>query len=214
MKKRMRLAGAAIAAGTITALGSPVAEASPPPLEVTLPIAGNTHLAKPNVDVTLPEGGSLSGNLDLVRRVLKGDVTVPQLTAKMKVIGLGTTAKVNLIPTKQSITRINKKGVATTRLWFKLQLADVRLDLLPLFSIVNSKTCMTPEIATTLKSPGAIDLNQPIPLQGEFTVPKFQDCGLIKVPFFPSITTELISSLIAGSGNTMSINAGPIIRTN
>ncbi|KAA1422747.1 hypothetical protein FE697_011310 [Mumia zhuanghuii] len=206
-----RFAGAAaVGAMIFGGLAATVTPANAQP--VTLPITGTTTVAAQNATLTIPEGASLDGDFSFGPPIsVVGDVNIPTINAQIRLLGIpglgDTTSKVNLVQTGQTKASVGDGGIVNVDLTFRLDVPRVSSDLLPFINIVRSG-CHTGEIKTTLHSTSPFSLTEPVSLEGEFTIPKFEGCGFKIGP--TSGRDLLLTSLLSGPGNTMSLKAGPI----
>ncbi|MBW9206894.1 hypothetical protein KV102_11085 [Mumia sp. zg.B53] len=211
MSIRKQLGGLA-AVGALV-LGSLVATTAPANAQpVTLPITGTATVAKQNATLQIPEGASLDGDFNFGPPItVVGDVNIPPIEAHIRLLGIpglgDTTSTVKLVQTSPTAATVGEDGVVSVDLSFRLAVPRVSSDLLPFLNIVRSG-CGTGEITTTLRSTTPFSLTEPVQLEGEYTIPKFQGCGYKIGP--TSGRDLLLTSLLSGSGNKMTLQAGPI----
>lgn len=192
-------ATAAIPAATAAAEGG---------IKVTLPISGEATIAKRDTTLHLPEGAQMVG--ELVGNTVTGDLTIPPATAKMRILDIpkigDTTSTVRIVGTAPAVTTLNPDGSVTVVNRFRIEIPRVSSDLLPSLNIVK-ETCRSKEITATLHGP-KFELFAPFPLEGTFTIPKFEQCGWSFLGL-PSARDLLLSELLSGPDNTMKLMAGP-----
>ncbi|MGH1561956.1 hypothetical protein [Mumia sp. DW29H23] len=211
MSIRKQLGGLAAVGALI--LGSLVATSAPASAQpVTLPITGNATVAKQGATLEIPEGAKLSGDFTFGPPIsVVGDVDIPTIEAHIRLLGIpglgDTTSTVKMVQTAPTAATVGTDGVVNVDLTFRLDVPRVSSDLLPFLNIVRSG-CRTGEIKTTLHSTTPFSLTEPVTLAGEFTIPKFEGCGFKIGP--TSGRDLLLTSLLSGSGNTMTLQAGPI----
>jgi hypothetical protein len=192
----MLAATALVAATTAVAVAAP-AQAAPIPINFNN-VTGTTHLAKPNVDVAVPKS-TVQTEVDLATNTVTGSANLANLTAKLSLANLiGVTSTVKIVPVGGLTGTIDlaasKLSTTTT---FTLQVIDVHLDVAPRINLVKSK-CRTARATTlTLTNTTPVDLLKPITMVGTYTIPPFTGCGLL---------TPLLSLLLAGPNNTMTLN--------
>ncbi|QMW67167.1 hypothetical protein H4N58_04380 [Mumia sp. ZJ1417] len=217
MSIRTRLArlpsiGAASAVGALM-IGSLVATAAPASaVPVTLPISGTTTVAKQNATLEIPEGAKLTGDFDFGPPIsVVGDLSIPTIDAHIRLLGIpglgDTTSTVKIVQTRKAAATVGNDGIVVVDVAFRLEVPRVSSDLLPFLNIVRSG-CRTGEVTTTLRSTEPFSLTEPANLVGEFTIPGFQGCGFKVGP--TSGRDFLLTQLLSGSGNQMSLKAGPI----
>jgi hypothetical protein len=160
-------------------------------------VTGQTLVKKPNVTITVPQS-SFTAKLDLGTGQLTGDLKLPDLQMKMKLLGfVPVTSTVRLVPvgpTTAQVDLANSRITSTTT--FTLQILRVSQDWLPKVNLVPA-TCTTSRPTTaTLVNTTPIDLFNGTTLEGSYTIPSFRNCGAL---------TPVLSLLIAGPGNTMKL---------
>jgi hypothetical protein len=176
--------------------------AQPAHAEPTFPlfwgnVTGETVMAKPKVTVTIPKS-TFAATVDLGNGQLVGDMKVPDMTMKMKMFGfVPVTSIVRMVPVGQTTGTVdlaNSKVTSTTR--FTLEVLRSSTDFAPDINMVQAGCTTSAPSEAVLVNTAPIDLGGKTPLTGTFTVPKFKNCGIL---------TPLLTHLISGPGNTMSI---------
>ncbi|WP_262848639.1 hypothetical protein [Mumia quercus] len=211
MSIRTRLA--AVSAVGALILGSLVATATPASaVPVTLPISGTATVAKQNATLVIPEGAQLTGDFDFGPPLsVVGDLTIPTIDARIRLLGIpgigDTTSTVKIVQTRQATATVGTDGIVVVDVAFRLEVPRVSSDLLPFLNIVRSG-CRTGEVTTTLRSTEPFSLTEPANLVGEYTIPAFEGCGFKIGP--TSGRDFLLTQLLSGGGNQMSLQAGPI----
>jgi hypothetical protein len=183
------------AAAALTVAGP--AQAAPLPINFNN-VTGTTHLAKPNVDVAVPASTVLT-EVDPATGTVTGSANLANLTAKLKLANLvGVTSTVKIVPVgglTGTIDLTASKLSTTTK--FTLEVIDVHTDAAPRINLVKPG-CRTVRASTlTLNNTTPVDLFQPITMVGSYAIPPFRGCGLL---------TPLLSLLLSGPGNTMTLN--------
>jgi hypothetical protein len=197
LRRTLMLATTALlGAAAAVAVAAP-AQAAPIPINFNN-VTGTTHLAKPNVDVDVPTS-SVQTQVDLETNTVTGTANLANLTAKLNLANLiGVTSTVKIVPVGGLTGTIDlgaSKLSTTTR--FTLQVVDVHLDVAPRINLVKSN-CRTVRASTlTLNNTTPVDLFQPITMVGTYTIPPFTGCGIL---------TPLLSLLLSGPNNTMTLN--------
>jgi hypothetical protein len=192
----MLAATALVAATTAVAVAAP-AQAAPIPINFNN-VTGTTHLAKPNVDVAVPQS-TVQTQVDLATGTVTGSANLANLTARLNLANLiGVTSTVKIVPVgglTGTIDLAASKLSTTTK--FTLEVVDVHLDAAPRINLVRAG-CRTVRATTlTLTNTTPVDLFQPITMVGTYTIPPFTRCGLL---------TPLLSLLLSGPNNTMTLN--------
>lgn len=210
MSIRQQLGG--LAAGALI-LGSLVAAATPASAQpVTLPITGNATVAKQNATLKIPDGAKLTGDFTFgPPATVVGDVDIPTIEAHIRLLGIpgigDTTSTVKLVQTAPTVATVGNNGIVNVDLTFRLAVPRVSPDLLPFLNIVRGG-CRTGQTKTTLHSTTPFSLTKPVELKGGFTIASFEGCGFKIGP--TSGRDLLLTRLLSGSGNTMTLQAGPI----
>jgi hypothetical protein len=192
----MLAAAALVAATTAVAVAAP-AQAAPIPINFNN-VTGTTHLKKPNVDVAVPKS-TVQTQVDLETNTVTGSANLANLTAKLNLAALiGVTSTVKIVPVGALTGTIDlgasKLSTTTT---FTLEVVDVHLDVAPRINLVRSG-CRTVRATTlTLTNTTPVDLFRPITMVGTYTIPPFTRCGIL---------TPLLSLLLSGPNNTMTLN--------
>ena len=188
-------ATALLGATTALAVAAP-AQAAPIPINFNN-VTGTTHLAKPNVDVAVPQS-TVQTQVDLETGTVTGTANLADLTAKLDLAGLiGVTSTVRIVPVGGLTGTIDlAASKLSTTTMFTLQVIDVHLDAAPRINLVTSR-CRTVRASTlTLNNTTPVDIFQPITTVGTYTIPPFTGCGLL---------TPLLSLLLSGPNNTMTL---------
>jgi hypothetical protein len=156
-------------------------------------VTGSTHLAKPNVDATIPTS-VVDAQLDTATGALTGTAQIPDFQVNIKIAGLiDTTSVVRLVPVGNLTGSQTDTLTATQQ--FRIQLVRVFSPLAPKINLVPAG-CGTRQISTVvLHNITPIDLFDTT-TSGTYTIPRFSGCGLL---------TPLLNLLLPGSGNTLTL---------
>ena len=177
---------------------------------LTLPVTGEAHLAKRDTVLTLPAGAKMVGKLNPDFTVT-GDLLIPDTTARMRIFGVpklgDTTSTVRIVGTAPTQTTFDADGGVTVVNKVRIEIPRVSSDALPYVNVVRD-TCRTGEITATLHG-DTFDLFTPFPLEGSFTIPAFKQCGY-SVFGLPAARDLLLTELLSGPDNTMSLMVGPV----
>ena len=201
MRTVRRLAAAVIATALVSVVA--VGVSAPAHAEPNIPlywgnVTGETVLAKPKVTVPIPKS-TFSATIDLADGSLVGDLVVPELTMKMKLLGFAPlTSTVRLVPVGQTTAKVDlaaSKIYATSE--FTMEIVKVSSDWTPDWNLVPAGCSTSASSVAQLENTAPIDLGGVTPLAGSFEIPAFQNCGIL---------TPLLTHLISGPGNTMAIN--------
>jgi hypothetical protein len=204
MKQRTKVARALAALGLVSAaFGGVVATSSPAGADPILPIDWNvdatTHIASVGIDSTTT-GGSFVGEVDLGTGALTGDLSLPPAETSFEVLGLGL-ADVGFAvePTAPTTGTVDLSTLTVTMTsTFDIKLTHVSPAGVDLINLVGDH-CRTRE-PITLTATGPVDLVNGSTITGEFSIPRFERCGLL---------TFGLNLLLPGDGNTFSATASP-----
>lgn len=204
MKMRTRAARVIAAVGLATAgIAGSVVTASPASAEPTLDLAwdleATTYIASLGIENTVT-GGSFVGSVDLGAGTITGNLNLPPSETSFEVLGVGL-ADVGfaVAPTGPTTGTVD----LTTLTVSMTSSFNIKIPYLNPFGIdaINlvGKKCQTRE-AITLNMSGPVDLVNGSTFSGEFSIPKFKDCGLLTLP---------LNLIIPGGGNTFTSTASP-----
>ncbi|KHL08968.1 Ig-like domain-containing protein [Mumia flava] len=214
---RIRAATATVvtAAAGLTAALLATTPADAAPVPVVLPISGTTTLANPlagGAVLTMPEGARLRGDFDLATSGVTGTMEIPEITAKVRALGLpwigDTTSTVVLEPIGDTVAVVGDGGIVTADTTFRIALPDVRSDL-PLLRLINlgGPTCRTGDVTARLVSSEPFSLTDPIAMSAAFTIGDLHGCpDVLGLP----AGDWLLSTLLSGDGNRLDLTVGPI----
>jgi nicotinamide mononucleotide (NMN) deamidase PncC len=159
---------------------------------------GTTFIAKQKVTAEIPTS-VVKTSIDLDAKTLTGSAQIPDLTVHLKLAGLiPTTSIVRIVPqgglTGTVDLGANKLSTTTT---FKLQVLKVFQDALPKLNLVSNGCISKTATSATLTNTTPIDIFSTTTVSGSYTIPAFTKCGLL---------TPLLTTLLAGGGNTLTLN--------
>jgi hypothetical protein len=194
---RARLA--ALAAVSILLTAAPAASAA----DVILPfsnykVGGSLTVKKLSQSIALPNGSTFNGWANITQQTLIGNVSIPEFTSTIKVLGVPTnvTTKLEQVqPVQGSVTvdpnfNVHIRSTNTAL----LRIRKLRLGLLSV-----PTTCRTADpIKLTLNYDGP--LVYPLAFDGTTTIPPLTGCGLLG----PTLGT-----LLSGPGNPYHITLAP-----
>jgi hypothetical protein len=188
---------ASLAAATLGLAFAQPAQAAPIDL-VFANTTGTTYIAKQKVTADIPTS-VVKTSIDLDSKTLTGSASIPDLTVHLKLAGLiPTTSIVRIVPqgglTGTVDLGANKLSTTTT---FKLQVLRVFQDALPKLNLVSSNCISKTATSATLTNTTPIDIFATTTVSGTYTIPGFTKCGLL---------TPLLTTLLAGGGNTLTLN--------
>lgn len=204
MRMRAKLGRTVAALGLVTAgLAGSVATAAPASADPIIPIDWNIDASTTIAKLGLTQevtGGSFVGSADLGAGTVTGNLSLPANSIKFQLLGLdladvgfelapvgATTGTIDLANLSVSITST-----------FNIKIPHLYALGINKLNLVGSH-CQTAK-PITLTMSGPVDLANPSRFSGEFTIPKFKDCGLL---------TFAINLIIPGDGNTFTATATP-----
>ncbi|WP_122818724.1 hypothetical protein [Nocardioides pantholopis] len=188
---------ATTAALALVFAGSPAAHAAT--IDVDYDVTGSTTIAStgstialgPAVLATRVEAdGAFAADLDLpgTRTQFKLAGFIP-VTANVAFEAVGETAG--------QLSRVGRTQVATSTSSYYVRLSNIKAAGLPLFAGPFCRTREPVVIQADTPAGEAFDIVKGGRLVGEYSIGKFQHCGL---------NTLLINSIIPGDGNTIELN--------
>jgi hypothetical protein len=198
---RRALAAAAILVVALVGSVALAPPASAAPIPIQQQIDAVAHVARLDQDIVV-EGGSFNGGVDLETGAITGDIVLPPATTFINLAGL--------IPAARATFEMRPVGPATGHLDLAGGTATItstfdifvpRIDPLGVGLLnLSSPRCKTVTPITVTMS-GPFNLTGPSTFSGDFTIPRFQDCGL---------STAALNLLAPGPGNTFTATATPV----
>lgn len=186
------------AAGVVSGLLAGTVVAAPPAEAQTFPldfeVTATVHIASLDIENTV-EGGTFVGEVDLETGALTADLDLPPSETELDLVGLPlATAGFATVPTGPTTGTVDLEDFTVeTTTEVDILITYLRPTLLPLLNLVGDN-CQTSE-PITIETEGDLDLEAGIEIEAEFTIPEFQNCGLV---------TPILNQLIPGDGNTFS----------
>jgi hypothetical protein len=199
--RRALAAAAALTAAlaALVALGEPAS--AEPIVPVQQRIDAVAHVARLGQDIEVV-GGSFTGSVDLGTGAITGDIVLPPATTFVSLAGLLPAARATfeMRPVGPATGHLDLAG-GTASITSTFDIYVPRIDPLGLglanLSTPNCKT--TTPITVTMSGP--FNLTGPSTFSGDFTIPRFQRCGL---------STTALNLLAPGPGNTFTATATPV----
>jgi hypothetical protein len=201
MTSKLRRGFVAVGLMAATAVGSVAtapAATSAPDIPINWTVDATTHIAGLNQDTTIT-GGTFVGSVDLATGNITADLTLPDATSDVKLLGIPlATATFRVAPTGPATGHVDLATMTVTiSNSFNIKIPSLKPKIFPINLVGNN--CGTAE-PITLDMSGPVDLVNGSTLSGEFTIPKFSNCG---------IATFALSLLASGPGNTFTATARP-----
>lgn len=201
--KRRRLIGVAVAlaaasAALVLGASSAVADTT---LTLTYPASGSTSVAATNASLALGPG-SLTATADLTTGMVTGTLSLPNSTGSFTELGIVPVTATVAFTEVGSVTGTVSlaTGATTATADETLRITDLKVAGVDTFVGPNCKT-VTPARITVTSQPG-FSVLQGGPLAGTYTIPDFNNCGLL------DSEAGLIDLTIPGPGNTIALTLG------
>ena len=196
-----RRAVLALAVALLTAFVVSVPAASA--ADIVLPftnykVGGSLTVKKLNQSITLPAGSTFNGSANLTTSQLSGNLSIPEFTSTIKVLGIPTqvTTKLDQAQPLQGTIKVDPNFTIHIR---STTSAILRIKRLRLGLLSVPTTCRTAEpVVLTLNYDGP--LAYPIAFNGTTTIPRLTGCGLLG----PTLGT-----LLSGPGNAYHVTLAP-----
>ena len=200
---RRRLAGAALtlaAATAALALGATSAFADTT-ITLTYPASGSTFVVKTNAGLNLGPG-SLTATADLTTGTVTGTMSLPDSTGSFTELGVvPVTATVAFTEDGPVTGTVNlQTGATTDTVNMTLRITDLKVAGIDTFVGDHCQT-VTPAVITVASGSG-FSVIAGGPLTGTYTIPDFNNCGLLDVE------APIINLVIPGPGNTINLTLG------
>lgn len=202
---KRRLAGAAfVIAAAAAAIGvSTSAAMADSTTTLTYPVTGSTYLSAPNATVTLGPG-TLTTTADLTTGALTGSLSLPPATGSFTELGLipvtATTEFIQQGQTTGTLTFTNGVPTVTATSYVTIRITNLTVAGIPVPPGPFCQT-VTPAEITVTSQPG-FKLLLGGTVAGTYTVPLFNNCGLLNVE------TPVINATLPGPGNTITLTLG------
>lgn len=187
----------------LIALAGMMVAAAPAAADAVLPlqnyaVGGSIHLAKLGDTVNLPAGSTFNGSADVTTGKLTGDVSIPEFSTTIPVLGLPARATLQLVESQPSAGTftLNANGTITVNATSTATLYIRRLGLL--FVSVPS-TCRT-SAPIVLALDGTGSLTAGFAFAGTTTISPLTGCGVLG---------PALSLLLSGPGNAYHITLTP-----
>jgi len=173
---------------------------------VKLDVEGSTFIAANNG--TVPLLGVIKSQFNLTRGEFKGDLNLDPTKGSFEVIQgwkrYQATAKIEFEPVGETVgTLVDGVLMATSQAYVKLPKVTKTLFGLAFWNIGGGADCRTKEPVTfTITSADGeyFDALSGGVVTGTYTMPALENCGLL---------TSILSSKLAGPGNTISLTLTP-----
>lgn len=171
-----------------------------PDLTVHWRVDASTHLAKLNMDVTVPRG-TFDGVIDLGTGDLTGDLTLPPAEVRLDAAGILPLVDATFAITQaQPITgRVDFESLfVTSTAVFDIRVVRASPALLPGVNLVGDNCRTSIPISVTMEGP--VDLAGGSTFTGGYTIPPLENCGVL---------TAGLNLVIPGDGNTFTGTFSP-----
>jgi hypothetical protein len=169
-----------------------------PVIPINWTVNASTHLAKLDLDVTVPPG-TFVGSIDLADGNLTGSLTLPPATTRFKAAGLPLADATFAISQANVVGHVDFATLQVTATsTFDIRVVSVRPVLLPFVNLVGNRCTTSTPISVTMS--GQVDLAAGSTFTGVYTIPPLENCGL---------ATPALNLLVPGSGNTFTASFSP-----
>jgi hypothetical protein len=188
------------AAATALVLGANSALADTT-LTLIYPVSGSTFVAKTNASLGLGPG-SLTATADLQTGAVTGSLSLPDSTGSFTELGFvpvtATVAFTEVGPVTGAVNLTTGAVTATSNI--ELRITDLKVGGVDTFVGPHCQTVSPARITVT--SQAGFTLSAGGPLAGTYTIPLFNNCGLLDAE------AGLINLTIPGPGNTITLTLG------
>ena len=203
MKRRLAAAAFMIAAAA-TAIGLSASTAlADATTTLTYPVTGSTYLSAPDTTVSLGPG-TLTTTADLTTGALTGSLSLPPATGSFTELGLvpvtATTEFIQQGQTTGTLTIADGVPTVTATSYVTIRITSLTVAGIPVPPGPFCQT-ITPAEITVTSQPG-FKLLLGGTVSGSYTVPLFNNCGLLNVE------TPVINATLPGPGNTITLTLG------
>ncbi len=168
-------------------------------------VSGGLTIAKLHQSATLPAGSTFNGTADLTAGTITGNVSIPQFTTTLTVLGLPVNATLQFVQARPVSGTIVLNGVTATVSGTAADVVHItRLSspFLPLLNLAGPRCQTSAPVVLPLEVTGNVLtlLADGFTTSGKTTIPPLQGCGL---------ATPLLNLLMAGPNNPFSITLAP-----
>lgn len=198
-----RTACAAWMAVAVGFVATSSASAAPIPL-TNWTVSGSLTIAKLKQSATLPAGSTFNGAVDLTAGTVTGDVSIPQFTTRLYVLGLPVDATLQFTearPVSGTVTLSAPNATISATAAEIVHITRLSSPLLPLNLVGNSCQTSAPVVLPLNVTGNAFTLlGSGFTATGTTTIPYLQNCGL---------ATGLLDLLMSGPNNPFSVTLAP-----
>jgi hypothetical protein len=168
-------------------------------IPITWNVNASTHLKSLNLDVVVPQG-TFTGTINLTTGELKGNLSLPPATTKIKLFGIPlASATFAIQPTGPVTGHVNLATMAVTvNSSFNFAITKASPSFLPNLNLVGNNCHGAQPVTVNLS--GNVDLAHGSTFSSTYTVPKFTGCGLL---------TPILNLIVPGPGNTFTATFSP-----
>lgn len=189
---------------TVAAVGA----ASSASADATVPfnnwsVSGSLTIAKLHQSATIPSGATFNGSADLTTGTVTGDVSIPQFTSRLYVLGLPVDATLQFIearPVSGTITLSGSNATLSATSAAFVRIVRLSSPLLPLNLVGNRCQTSAPVVLPLNVTGNVFSLLSGFTTSGTTTIPPLEGCGL---------ATPLLNLLMAGPNNPFTITLAP-----
>jgi len=200
--RRTALIGLVAAVAGLAAASSAAADATIPFNNWT--VSGSLTIAKLHQSATLPSGATFNGTADLTTGTITGDVSIPQFTTRLYVLGLPVDATLQFVearPVSGTVSITNGNATVSATAASFVHITRLSSPFLPLNLVGNSCQTSAPVVLPMNVTENAFTLLlHGFTSSGSTTIPPLESCGL---------ATPLLDLLMAGPNNPFTVTLAP-----
>lgn len=167
-------------------------------------VGGSLTIHKLGQSATLPPGGTFNGSADLTTGTLTGDVSIPQFTTRLFVLGVPVDATLQFVEARpvSGTVSVSSTGTATVNATAAATVKLTRLvsPFLPILNLVTNGCQTSSPVVLPLNFTGPLNLSTGFTFSGTTTIPLLQGCGL---------ATPLLDALMSGPNNPFTVSLTP-----
>lgn len=198
-----RVAGKSTSGSCLTLAAEPKSTANPPGGNFVVSLDAWKLVATVGLKtlaqtVTLPEKSTFTADTDITAKTLKGNLSVPDFTAPIKIAGIGAGVGMRITPVGDTTgtAELDTAGTLKVRGMAK---ADITITSLAGIPIAPCKTVTPVEFPLNFEGPVSALGGGSLTFNGTTRFPQFKGCSV----------SAILSSLVSGDGQTFSFTVVP-----
>jgi hypothetical protein len=195
---------AAPLAAALTFVVASSASAAPVPF-TNWKVSGSLTIAKLHQSATLPAGSTFNGSADLTTGTITGDVSIPQFTSRLYVLGVPVDATLQFAearPVSGTIALNGANATVSATAAAIVHITRLSSPLLPILNLAGPSCRTSAPVVLPLNVTANVFtlLTNGFTTSGTTTIPPLTGCGL---------ATPLLNLLMAGPNNPFSVTLAP-----